>query len=48
MNIFVAGVSYGTRLCGASNARAKETLGFRPRRLEWLTERGCSVVTEVE
>lgn len=30
-------VYYGTRLRGASNAKAKRELGFRPRRLEWLT-----------
>ena len=30
-------VYYGTRLRGASNARAKRVFGFRPRRLEWLT-----------
>jgi nucleoside-diphosphate-sugar epimerase len=30
-------VYYGTRLRGASNARAKAAFGFRPRRLEWLT-----------
>jgi len=29
-------VFYGTRLCGASNKKAKETFGFRPRPLEWL------------
>jgi 2-alkyl-3-oxoalkanoate reductase len=29
-------VYYGTKLRGASNARARETFGFRPRRLEWL------------
>jgi nucleoside-diphosphate-sugar epimerase len=29
-------VYYGTRLRGASNAKAKRTLNFRPRRLEWL------------
>ena len=29
-------VYYGTRLRGASNARAKRVFGFRPRRLEWL------------
>ena len=28
---------YGTRLRGASNAKAKQVFGFRPRRLEWLT-----------
>lgn len=29
-------VYYQTRLRGASNAKAKRELGFRPRRLEWL------------
>jgi nucleoside-diphosphate-sugar epimerase len=29
-------VYYGTRLRGASNAKAKQVFGFRPRRLEWL------------
>lgn len=29
-------VYYATRLRGASNAKAKRELGFRPRRLEWL------------
>lgn len=29
-------VYYGTRLRGAANAKAKRSLGFRPRRLEWL------------
>ena len=29
-------VYYATRLRGASNAKAKRTLGFAPRRLEWL------------
>jgi hypothetical protein len=29
-------VYYGTKLRGASNARAKKVLGFSPRRLEWL------------
>jgi nucleoside-diphosphate-sugar epimerase len=29
-------VYYGTRLRGASNAKAKEAFGFAPRRLEWL------------
>lgn len=29
-------VSYGTKLRGASNRKAKETFGFAPRRLEWL------------
>jgi nucleoside-diphosphate-sugar epimerase len=31
-----AGVYYGTRLQGATNAKAKSILGFQPRRLEWL------------
>jgi hypothetical protein len=30
-------VYYGTKLCGASNAKAKKLLGFKPRRLEWLS-----------
>lgn len=30
-------VYYGTRLRGASNAKAKRTFGFAPRRLEWLS-----------
>jgi nucleoside-diphosphate-sugar epimerase len=29
-------VYYGTRLRGASNAKAKKAFGFAPRRLEWL------------
>ncbi|MEI9978811.1 MAG: NAD(P)-dependent oxidoreductase [Edaphobacter sp.] len=29
-------VYYATKLSGASNARAKRVLGWRPRRLEWL------------
>jgi len=29
-------IYYGTRLRGASNAKAKRELGFQPRRLEWL------------
>jgi nucleoside-diphosphate-sugar epimerase len=29
-------VFYGTKLVGASNAKAHKVLGFRPRRLEWL------------
>src|SRR5688572_28382198 len=29
-------VYYGTRLRGASNAKAKKVFGFAPRRLEWL------------
>jgi nucleoside-diphosphate-sugar epimerase len=29
-------VYYATRLSGASNARAKSVLGWKPRRLEWL------------
>ena len=32
-------VYYGTRLRGASNAKAKRVFGFRPRRLEWLSMR---------
>jgi nucleoside-diphosphate-sugar epimerase len=30
-------VYYGTKLRGASNAKAKRTFGFRPRPLEWLS-----------
>ncbi|MBN9521697.1 NAD(P)-dependent oxidoreductase [bacterium] len=30
-------VYYGTRLRGATNAKAKRVFGFRPRRLEWPT-----------
>jgi nucleoside-diphosphate-sugar epimerase len=30
-------VYYGTKLRGASNAKAKRVFGFRPRRLEWLS-----------
>lgn len=30
-------VYYGTRLRGASNAKAKQAFGFAPRRLEWLS-----------
>ena len=30
-------VYYGTRLRGASNAKAKKSFGFAPRRLEWLS-----------
>jgi nucleoside-diphosphate-sugar epimerase len=29
-------VYYGTKLSGASNAKAKRIFGFRPRRLQWL------------
>jgi 2-alkyl-3-oxoalkanoate reductase len=29
-------VYYGTKLCGASNEKARRVLNFRPRRLEWL------------
>jgi nucleoside-diphosphate-sugar epimerase len=29
-------VYYATRLSGASHARAKRVLGWKPRRLEWL------------
>jgi nucleoside-diphosphate-sugar epimerase len=31
-------VYYATRLRGASNGRAKQKLGFAPRRLEWLSK----------
>lgn len=31
-------VYYATKLRGASNEKAKEVLGFRPRRTEWLAE----------
>ncbi len=31
-------VYYGTKLRGASNAKAKKVLGFKPRRLEWLAK----------
>jgi len=31
-------VYWGTRLSGASNAKAKATLGFKPRRLQWLPD----------
>ena len=31
-------VYYATRLRGAANGKAKRELGFRPRRLEWLSE----------
>lgn len=31
-------VYYGTRMRGASNAKAKRELGFRPRPLEWLAD----------
>jgi nucleoside-diphosphate-sugar epimerase len=31
-------IYYGTKLRGASNAKAKKTLRFTPRRLEWLAE----------
>jgi hypothetical protein len=30
------GVFYATMMRGASNRRAREEFGFRPRRLEWL------------
>src|SRR5262245_60260262 len=36
------GVYYGTRLRGASNAKAKRAFGFAPRRLEWLSTGGPS------
>jgi hypothetical protein len=29
-------VYYATQLSGASNAKAKGTFGFKPRRLEWM------------
>src|SRR5580704_7293299 len=29
-------VYYATKLCGASNAKAKQVFGWKPRRLEWL------------
>jgi hypothetical protein len=29
-------VYYATQLRGASNAKAKQKIGFAPRRLEWL------------
>jgi hypothetical protein len=29
-------VYYATKLSGASNAKAKRVLGWKPRRLEWL------------
>jgi 2-alkyl-3-oxoalkanoate reductase len=31
-------VYYGTKLRGASNGKAKSTLGFKPRSMEWLTD----------
>jgi len=31
-------VYYGTKLRGATNAKAKKTLNFAPRRLEWLDQ----------
>jgi nucleoside-diphosphate-sugar epimerase len=33
-------VYYGTQMRGASNAKAKRELGFRPRLLEWIVENG--------
>ena len=33
-------IYYGTKLRGASNAKAKRELGFQPRPLEWLVDRG--------
>ena len=33
-------VYYGTRLRGASNAKARRVLGFAPRRLQWLAVNG--------
>jgi nucleoside-diphosphate-sugar epimerase len=35
-------VYYGTRLRGASNAKARRALGFAPRRLEWLDAGGLT------
>jgi hypothetical protein len=32
-------VYYATKLTGASNAKAKQMLGWKPRRLEWLQAR---------
>ena len=32
------GVYYGTQMRGASNAKAKRELNFRPRTLEWMTD----------
>jgi 2-alkyl-3-oxoalkanoate reductase len=29
-------VYYATKLSGASNAKAKQTFNFKPRRLEWM------------
>ena len=29
-------IYYSTKLCGASNSKAKRTFGFKPRRLEWM------------
>ena len=37
-------VYYGTRLRGASNAKAKRAFGFAPRRLEWLSPCGQMAV----
>jgi nucleoside-diphosphate-sugar epimerase len=31
-------IYYATRLRGASNGRAKQKLGFAPRKLEWLSK----------
>ena len=31
-----AAVYYGTKLSAASNAKAKKTFNFTPRRLQWL------------
>jgi 2-alkyl-3-oxoalkanoate reductase len=35
-------VYYGTKLRGASNAKAKQVLGFKPRRLEWMRSSGLN------
>ena len=37
-------IYYATRLRGASNERAKRTLGFAPRRLEWLARSGSQLM----
>lgn len=36
-------VYYATQLRGASNARAKQKLGFAPRKLEWLSVSGAAL-----
>jgi nucleoside-diphosphate-sugar epimerase len=37
-------IYYATRLRGASNGRAKQRLGFAPRRLEWLSKTKAALV----